>query len=143
MSDSFDAPAAGALPAPALSLTTPTGLQSIDELARRRRLVLGLNVVTYGLMLWWAGRILGAGGWTWVDGVLFACFALGTPWAVLGFWNALIGLWLLNVAGKHAGMAVAPYAAAGAEPTPIRIKTAIFMTLRNEDAARAIQRFKI
>ena len=39
-------------------------------------------------------------------------------------------------------MAVAPYAAAGEQPTPLRIKTAIFMTLRNEDAARAILRFK-
>ena len=143
MSDSLDAPAPGALPPPALSLTTPTGLQSIDELTRRRRIVLGLNLITYALMLWWAGRILGAGGWTWVDGVLFVCFALGTPWAVLGFWNALIGLWLLNVGGTDAGLAVAPYAAAGEQPTPIRIKTAIFMTLRNEDAARAIQRFKI
>jgi len=143
MSDSLDAPAPGALPPPALSLTTPTGLQSIDELTRRRRIVLGLNVLTYGLMLWWAGGILGAGGWTWVDGVLFVCFALGTPWAVLGFWNALIGLWLLNVGGKDAGMAVAPYAAAGEQAAPIRIQTAIFMTLRNEDAARAIQRFKI
>jgi membrane glycosyltransferase len=143
MSDSLDAPAPGALPPPALSLTTPTGLQSIDELNRRRRIVLGLNLITYAFMLWWAGRILGAGGWTWVDGVLFVCFALGTPWAVLGFWNALIGLWLLNVGGTDAGSAVAPYAAAGEQPTPIRIKTAIFMTLRNEDAARAIQRFKI
>src|SRR5262245_18233244 len=143
MSDSLDAPAPGALPPPALSLTTPTGLQSIDELTRRRRIVLGLNLVTYVLMLWWAGGILGAGGWTWVDGVLFVCFALGTPWAVLGFWNALIGLWLLNVGGKDAGTAVAPYAAAGEQPTTIRIKTAVFMTLRNEDAARAIQRFRI
>jgi membrane glycosyltransferase len=143
MSDSLDAPAPGALPPPALSLTTPTGLQSIDELNRRRRIVLGLNLITYAFMLWWAGRILGAGGWTLVDGVLFVCFALGTPWAVLGFWNALIGLWLLNVGGTDAGSAVAPYAAAGEQPTPIRIKTAIFMTLRNEDAARAIQRFKI
>ncbi|HXE69196.1 MAG TPA: glucans biosynthesis glucosyltransferase MdoH [Hyphomicrobiaceae bacterium] len=143
MSDSLDAPAPGALPPPALSLTTPTGLQSIDELTGRRRIVFGLNLITYALMLWWAGRILGAGGWTWVDGVLFVCFALGTPWAVLGFWNALIGLWLLNAGGTDAGMAVAPYAAAGEQPTPIRIQTAIFMTLRNEDAARAIQRFKI
>jgi membrane glycosyltransferase len=143
MSDSLDAPAPAALPPPALSLTTPTGLQSIDELTRRRRIVLGLNVLTYGLMLCWAGGILGAGGWTWVDGVLFVCFALGTPWAVLGFWNALIGLWLLNVGGRDAGMAVAPYAAAGEQAAPIRIQTAIFMTLRNEDAGRAIQRFKI
>jgi membrane glycosyltransferase len=104
---------------------------------------LGLNAVTYAVLLWWAGAILSAGGWTWVDGVLFACFALGTPWAVLGFWNALIGLWLLHFRGKDARPDVAPYAAAGEPPTPIRIKTAIFMTLRNEDAGRAIQRFKI
>jgi membrane glycosyltransferase len=143
MSDSLDAPAQGALPPPALSLTTPTGLQSIDALTRRRRIVLGLNVLTYAVLLWWAGAILGAGGWTWVDVGLFACFALGTPWAVLGFWNALIGLWLLHFRGKDARPDVAPYAAAGEQPTPIRIKTAIFMTLRNEDAGRAIQRFKI
>ena len=43
-----------------------------------------------------AARILGAGGWTWVDVILFVCFAAGTPWTVLGFWNALIGLWLLH-----------------------------------------------
>ena len=143
MSDSFDAPAQGALPPPALSLTTPTGLQSIDALTRRRRIVLGLNVVTYAALLWWAGAILSAGGWTFLDGVLFACIALGTPWAVLGFWNALIGLWLLHFRGKDARPDVAPYAAAGDQATPIRIKTAIFMTLRNEDAGRAIQRFKI
>jgi membrane glycosyltransferase len=143
MSDSLDAPAPGALPPPALSLTTPTGLQSIDELTRRRRLVLGLNLITYALMLGWASRILAAGGWTWIDAVLFLAFALGTPWAVLGFWNALIGLWLLNAGGTDARMAVAPFAAAGDQPTPIRIKTAVFMTLRNEDATRAIERFKI
>jgi membrane glycosyltransferase len=143
MSDSLDAPAPGALPPPALSLTTPTGLQSIDELTRRRRIVVCLNVLTYAIMLWWAGRILAAGGWTVIDAVLFVAFALGTPWAVLGFWNALIGLWLLNVRGKDARLAVAPFAAAGDEPTPLRIKTAVFMTLRNEDAARAIERFKI
>jgi membrane glycosyltransferase len=143
MSDSLDAPAQGALPPIALSLTTPTGLQSIDELTRRRRIVFGLNGITYGLLLWWASDILGAGGWTWVDASLLVGFALGTPWAVLGFWNALIGLWLLHFRGKPAWLDVAPYAAAGAEAVPIRIKTAVFMTLRNEDAARAIGRFKI
>src|SRR5262245_37659651 len=72
-----------------------------------------------------------------------AAVALGTPWAVLGFWNALIGLWLLHFRRADALSDVAPYAAAGDQPTPIRIKTAIFMTLRNEDARRAIARFKI
>jgi membrane glycosyltransferase len=124
-----------------LSLTTPTGLQSIGELTRRRRIVFALNVATYAAMLWVAGLILGAGGWTLTDLVLFLCFAVGTPWTVLGFWNALIGLWLLHFRRDPLDE-VAPFAAAGNDAAPLRIRTAIFMTLRNEDPGRAILRFK-
>jgi membrane glycosyltransferase len=125
----------------ALRLTTPTGLQSIAELTRRRRIVFALNGATYLVMLGVAARIMSAGGWTWVDVVMFVCFALGTPWTVLGFWNALIGLWLLHF--RQDAMAhVAPFAAAGDVTTPLQIKTAIFMTVRNEDPARAILRLK-
>ena len=98
MTDSLDTYAAGRLPPAALSLTTPTGLQSIAELTWRRRLVFGLNIATYLLMMWAAAHILSAGGWTGVDVILFVCFAFGTPWTVLGFWNALIGLWLWSAA---------------------------------------------
>jgi membrane glycosyltransferase len=125
----------------ALTLTTPTGLQANAELARRRRIVIILNVVTWLAMMWTAARILSAGGWSLVDAILFLCFAAGTPWTVLGFWNALIGLWLLHF--KNGSMAeVAPYAAAGDDIAPIRIKTAVFMTLRNEDPQRAIMRLR-
>jgi membrane glycosyltransferase len=141
MSDSLDTSAPGRLPPAVLSLTTPTGLQSIDDLTRRRQIVFGLNVVTYFAMLWVASAILGAGGWTWVDVILFVCFAFGTPWTVLGFWNSLIGLWLLHFR-KDVMAEVAPYAAAGDQATPIGIKTAIFMTVRNEDPGRAILRLK-
>jgi membrane glycosyltransferase len=141
MTDSLDTSAPGRLPPAALSLTTPTGLQSIDELTRRRQIVFGLNVVTYVAMLWVAAQVLGTGGWTWVDVTLFVCFAFGTPWTVLGFWNSLIGLWLLHFR-KDVMAEVAPYAAAGDQTTPIGIKTAIFMTVRNEDPGRAILRLK-
>jgi membrane glycosyltransferase len=140
MNDSLDTPAPGAMPA-ARILTTPAGLQSIDVLTRRRRIFFALNAVTYAAMLWVAALILGAGGWTLVDAVLLAAFAVGTPWPVLGFWNALIGLWLLH--GRKDPLAlVAPFAAAGDQPAPLRIKTAIFMTVRNEDPGRAILRLK-
>jgi membrane glycosyltransferase len=144
MSDSLDTSAPGRLPQaafPALSLTTPTGLQSIDDLTRRRQIVFTLNIVTYAGMLLAAAKVLGTGGWTWVDVVLFVCFALGTPWTVLGFWNALIGLWLLHFRGDAMAQ-VAPYAPAGDAPMPLHIKTAIFMTVRNEDPGRAILRLK-
>ena len=124
-----------------LALTTPTGMQSIDELSQRRRIVLLLNVATYLAMLWIAARVLGSGGWTVVDVILFIGFALGTPWTVLGFWNAVIGLWLLHY-HNNAMAEVAPFAASGDTATPIAIKTAVFMTVRNEDPARAILRLK-
>jgi len=129
------------MPGAGLTLTTPAGLQSIDTLTRRRQIVFALNVVTYLGMLSVAARILGSGGWTVVDAILFLCFAAGTPWTVLGFWNALIGLWLLHFR-KDALAQVAPFAHAGDEPTPLRITTAIFMTLRNEDPERAILRLR-
>jgi membrane glycosyltransferase len=136
-------PSASASPLTSTSmlLTTPTGLQSIAELARRRRIVIALNVVTYLLLIWGASRVLGYGGWTPIDVIMLVCFAIGTPWTVLGFWNALIGLWLLH-GHKDPIAEVAPYAAAGDDKTPLTITTAIFMTVRNEDPARAIHRLK-
>ena len=123
------------------SLSVPTGLQANAELNRRRLIMLALNVVTWVAMMWVAARILGAGGWTLLDVVLLACFAAGTPWTVLGFWNALIGLWLLHV-HKDPLTEVAPFAAAGDAATPVTTRTAIFMTVRNEDPARAIRRLQ-
>jgi len=141
MTDSLDTPSPGTLPPAALRLTTPAGLQSIDELTRRRRIVFALNAVTYALMLWAAAAVLGAAGWTWVAVILFICFAAGTPWTVLGFWNAIFGLWLLHF-HRNSLADVAPFAAAGEQPTPLRIKTAVFMTVRNEDPERAILRLR-
>jgi membrane glycosyltransferase len=74
-----------------------------------------------------------------VDAVLFVCFLIATPWTVLGFWNAVLGLWLLH--GRKDGLrAVAPFATDSHEP--IRQKTAILMTLRNEDPERAFRRLR-
>ena len=122
--------------------TTPTGVQSTSELSLRRLVVVVLNVVTWFGLNAWAWSVLGAGGWSIVDIVLAVAFAIGTPWTVLGFWNAVIGFVLLH--GVRDGMAqVAPFAAAGDGHEPVTIRTAIFMTLRNEDPARAIARLKI
>ena len=137
-----DAAPRGASLAGAPSLSVPTGLQANAELSRRRLIMMVLNVVTWFAMLWLAAQVLGAGGWTVVDMIMFVCFAFGTPWTVVGFWNSVIGLWLLHFHKDPMG-AVAPYAGAGDVATPITIKTAVFMTLRNEDPARAIRRLRI
>ncbi|MFL5180029.1 MAG: glucans biosynthesis glucosyltransferase MdoH [Microvirga sp.] len=121
--------------------TTPAGLQSAATLRRRRMTVLALNVATYAALAGAMVAVVGAGGWTIVDLVLFACFLVATPWTVLGFWNAAIGLWLLH--GRADGVAaVAPFAAAAHSADAIRLRTAVLMTLRNEDPARAFLRLR-
>lgn len=126
---------------------TPTGTQSTEVLALRRLIVVGLNILLYVGLALWGAFILGAGGWSLVDILLYACFLLGTPWAVLGFWNSVIGLALLHggrmFGGKDAVHAVAPFAILAEPNAPVTLKTAIFMTLRNEDPARAFHRFKL
>ena len=139
-------PAAQGLAAPhetvAMPGLTPAGLQSEAVLARRRRLVLALNLATLAGLLYGLSQVLGAGGWTVADGAIFVAFLFGAPWTVLGFWNAVIGFWLLH--GVDDGMErVAPFAAAGDAPTPIAIRTAVLMTLRNEDPARAFHRLRV
>ena len=126
---------------PAVS-TTPAGLQSTAEISRRRWLVFALNGATYlGLAGWLAG-ILGAQGWSPVDIALFGCFLVGSPWTVLGFWNAVIGLWLIHGPGDAVAK-VAPFVAAGDSSEPLRVDTAILLTLRNEDPGRALQRLRV
>ena len=142
MTNNMDSATPAATRADASSLTVPTGLQANSELSRRRWLLATLNIVTWVATVSLAAHIMSAGGWTVVDAIMFVCFAIGTPWAVVGFWNSVIGLWLLHFHKDPMG-AVAPYAAAGDVPTPIAIKTAVFMTLRNEDPGRAIRRLRI
>ena len=98
--------------AAAAAATTPAGLQSAATLRRRRLTVLALNVATYAALAGAMAAVVGAGGWTIVDLVLFACFLVATPWTVLGFWNAAIGLWLLH--GRE------PTASPRSRPSPAR-----------------------
>jgi membrane glycosyltransferase len=122
------------------SSTTPTGVQSTAELRRRRLVILVVNIATYLALAAAMAQVLGAQGWSPVDGLIFACFLIATPWTVLGFWNAVLGLWLLHF--RRDGLeAVAPFAAAGSEE--IHVRTAVLMTLRNEDPSRAITRLEI
>ncbi len=119
---------------------TPTGLQTAGELSHRRRIALLASGAVYIGLLLWLAQILSAGGWTVIDGLIFACFAIAAPWSVLGVWNALLGLYLLR--RSDAMDIVAPFAQAGDEQTLISTSTAILMTLRNEDPARAFARLE-
>ena len=123
------------------SLTTPAGLQANATLNARRAIVLTLNLLTWGLLLAWFASILASGGWSLLDCVLFACFVFGSPWTVLGFWNAIIGLWQLH-RGSRSLNDVAPFLSVADNPEPLSLKTAVLMTLRNEDPSRALLRLQ-
>ena len=121
---------------------TPAGLQNEAGLRRRRLFVLALNLATLALLLGGLAHVLGAGGWSAADVAIFVAFLFGAPWTVLGFWNAVIGLWLLH--GRREGLKqVAPFALAGERATPLVLRTAVLMTLRNEDPERAFRRLRV
>lgn len=122
-------------------ILTPTLTQSVFELRWRRRFVGVINVLTYLLIVYAFAKLAMKGGWTIVDILMMLCVVVATPWTVLGFWNSLIGLWLLH-SGSDARSAVVPLANAGDGPDPITIRVAILMTLRNEDPHRAFERLK-
>lgn len=129
-------------PAHPLIETTPAGLQSAAELMWRRVFVATLNVAAYLAMALWMASVLGDGGWSAIDVLMQLCFLIGLPWTVLGFWNAAIGLWLLKGA-RDPLKATAPYLAAAEGRVDIRIRSAVFMTLRNEDPERALKRLDV
>lgn len=110
-------------------------------LTRRRLAMLAAVLSLWGAFLAAAAHVLSAGGWSVLDAVLFVLFAVATPWAVLGFCNAAVGLWLLHGARDPLND-VAPFLAAASDSGPLTIETAVLMTLRNEEPERAIARLK-
>ncbi|MFG1299245.1 glucans biosynthesis glucosyltransferase MdoH [Xanthobacter sp. V3C-3] len=125
---------------PAADLT-PALLQPLATLRRRRRLMLAANGATLALVLAGMVTLAAHDGFSPVDGVLLLCALAITPWNAIGFWNALAGLWLLH--GRRRGVeAAAPFLAAPEPDGPLTARTAILMTIRNEDPARALARLK-
>jgi len=121
---------------------TPAGLQRTSAIFRRRLLVAALNLITIAVLAYTMARVVGDDGWTMLDFGIFAAFVIGTPWTVIGFWNAVIGFWLLHISGQATAQ-VSPFLKATRRRTPIALRTAVLMTLRNEDPARAFARLSI
>ncbi len=123
-------------------LTTPTGLQP------SRPCVVAAS--------WCSGSISppsqasrrpSGGCWrrTGVDGLdlaLLACGLATLPWTVLGFWNAAIGFVLLR-SGDRACSPPLPTRRQGRRMSRSIVTTAVVMTLRNEDPARALSRLAL
>lgn len=122
---------------PALAAPGPEAVR----LRRRRRVMLALNLATLAGVALAGAHVAAAGGWTVPGILLLLCIVAITPWNAIGFWNSLVGLWLLH--GTRAGAtAAAPFLRSETEDGPLVLRTAILMTLRNEDPARAISRLR-
>ncbi|MGF1649432.1 MAG: glucans biosynthesis glucosyltransferase MdoH [Hyphomicrobiaceae bacterium] len=116
--------------------------RELSKLGVRRLIVATLNIATYAALLAAVAYVLSHGGFSVLDGAILAALAIGAPWTVLGFWNAIIGFILLH-GTRDPIAAVAPFARAARNEAAPRGKTAILMTLRNEDPRRALHRLSI
>ncbi len=122
--------------------TAPAGLEKLKDLTRRRRCVAAINLAVYLILLIWLGALFQHVGWSAIYIAIFIAFAVTAPWSVLGLCNATLGLWLLHRSPN--GLAsVAPFARAGDATTRLRSRTAILMTIRNEDVSRVLARLRV
>ncbi|MGJ3262543.1 MAG: hypothetical protein ACFE0R_04835, partial [Salinarimonas sp.] len=125
------------VPASGTSHTPERAVQTI-AIGRRRALVAGLTLAGFLALMIPAVAILGSDGLGPLDLVVLVAFALSAPWTVLGLVNAGIGFAIARLA-RDPCAAVAPFVPAGDRATPTRSRVAVFMTLGNEAAARAIR----
>src|SRR5664279_4659859 len=104
----------------------------------RRALYAALFAATGAGLLALAAVALSPGGFSIVDFVLLAMFALTLPWIVVGFWNAVIGFLIMRFAGDPIA-AIFPVAAAVRGNEPITASTAILLCIRNEMPDRMLR----
>jgi membrane glycosyltransferase len=84
---------------------------------------------------------LDRGKWPLPETLIFLLAIPALPWWIVGFWNSIIGLWLLQTRrdGLHEA---APFWRIASIPLPLELRVAVIMTLRNEDPARAMTRLR-
>ncbi|MEL6977664.1 MAG: glucans biosynthesis glucosyltransferase MdoH [Pseudomonadota bacterium] len=121
---------------------TPAGLQSRRRLAARRAALFTVAALTWAGIAAAAVAALGGDGWTVFDIAIVACIIASAPAVVLSFWTAVVGFALRRVS-RDVGALVAPFwreDAKRADAAPLRSRTAVLMTIRNEDPRRALRR---
>src|SRR5260370_1014289 len=104
----------------------------------RRAVVAALNAATMAVLLWLAAATLSPGGYGLLDWTLLVSFAVILPWTVVGFWNAVIGLCIMRLAGAPVAL-VFPTAASVRGDEAITASTAILVCIRNEMPDRVVR----
>ena len=104
----------------------------------RRAVFAALVLSTIAFLFALTAYALSAGGLTFTDGILLLLYALTMPWAVIGFWNGIIGFIVMRCA-RDPVAAVNPAAAHGRGDEPIMVSTALTIFVRNEPPHRVIR----
>jgi membrane glycosyltransferase len=117
--------------------TAVAAAQSLASLNRRRLVYLSLVLATLACLTAWLAWILAPGGLGVLDVLMLVAFLVYAPWVVVGFWNSLIGLTLIRGALDPLAPAMPP-ARRTHDTDPITVRTAIVMTIRDEEPTRAL-----
>ncbi len=112
----------------------------MEPVARRRVVFLLLNLATLAALIAMMAAIIVDSGGTPTEWIIGIGFVLTIPYTVLGFWNAIVGLWLLHL--RPDAVAAMPGVAElrGAVPTALQSRVAILLALRHEEAPPVFDR---
>jgi membrane glycosyltransferase len=111
------------------------GSPSLAVLASRRLIFAALVAATTVVMGTLFAFIIAHPGVGVLDCLLIALFTLSLPCLAIGMWNALIGFVVLHGAGDPLALVIPP-AARAHDDDPIVTRTAIAITMRNENPTR-------
>jgi membrane glycosyltransferase len=129
-----------AIPPP--DATVAAGAQSLASVNLRRLIYLSLVVATLTGLTAWLAWILTPCGLGVLEVLMLVAFLVYGPWIVIGFWNSLLGIALIRGAVDPL-VRVMPSARCAHDADPITVRTAIVMTIRNEEPTRALAHMRV
>jgi membrane glycosyltransferase len=105
--------------------------------------VLVLNLLTIAALGYAVYGFMAPGGINFPKAIMLIGFMLATPWTVLGFWNAIIGFFLLH-GPCDPSRSVYPFfpEGRGTQPQSLSSRTALTIFLRNEEPAPIFTRLE-
>jgi membrane glycosyltransferase len=122
-----------------LERTSSAAVGAADPgITARRAVVATLNAATVAALLWLAAAALSPGGYGLLDCMLLGLFAVTLPWTVVGFWNAMIGLWIMQFSRDPIAL-VFPAAARVTGDEAVTASIAILVCIRNETPDRVLR----
>src|SRR6202165_4831266 len=122
-----------------LERTSSAAVGAADPGIRARGAVVApLNAATVAGLLWLAAAALSPGGYGVLDCMLLGLFAVTLPWTVVGFWNAMIGLWIMQFSRDPITL-VFPAAARVRGDEAVTASIAILVCIRNETPDRVLR----